>query len=398
MGTIYYQQNNNLDSLSDVSGFSAALNGKTYGLKKQGGRFVPDDVSGGGGDIGGIVPDAGLYLDGANRVGILTSSNSGLMTSSSGLSVLLDPDGGLEKDDSGIKIKDTNTIDSSGPNVIVDNSLTTGVNGVGVNIRPFSGLISDSTGIGVKLGQTLQVASANDNLNVKAGNNITSTSSGVNVNKGAGFTSSNTTLDIGAGDGIVVNANNIAVRYDNATITAPGGILQANFGTIPSFSNYLSYSLSPDQSFNTSTFLKDSSGNPISIPIPNNFGAIVYFRFSVDMNSGSTGLTSPSFINIDYSGSGLTIDYTPQRVSCSNGIFDFNASSVPFHVYFVNNLTSMLRNSSGSSANLAISISNSVSLNGTCVVKEGNIFVYLFPTSPTFQTQYYGNYYPKVCR
>lgn len=350
MGSVYYQQDNDLDSLSNVRGFSSALNGKTYGFKKEGGIFSPLEIDSGSGGVVGVIPDGGLYLDGVNRVGVLLTSDSGLDTDANGLFVKIDPIGGLENNVDGVAIKETDSIDPNGPNVKVD-------------------------------GNTIQIDTTG--IEVIPGNNITVTS-GVGVNKGAGFTTSNTTLDIGAGDGILVNTNNISARIDNSTITAPGGVLQANFGIIPSFSSYLSYTLPGNQIYDSITPINISFGNPLAIPIPNNFGAIVHIRFSCETDSGNVGITAPRFIDLGYSGSGLTIQNTSQNVNCINGVFDYDANPIPFHVWTIQNASNMIQNTSGATVNLNMSIANSAPIGGTsvCTLREGTVQVYLFPISP----------------
>lgn len=159
MGSVYYQENKNLDSLSDVSGFSSALNGKTYGLKKIGGRFYPGDVNSGG-SISGIIPSSGLFLDNSNRVGVLANSSSGLITNSNGLSVLLDNNGGLQKNNNGVGIK------------VGDNSVIVDSSGLKVRVASGSSIGKDSTGyLFLKTGNGLDISSNDGSVSVKVDNN-----------------------------------------------------------------------------------------------------------------------------------------------------------------------------------------------------------------------------------
>lgn len=62
----------------------------------------------------------------------------------------------------------------------------------------------------------------NKAINIGQGGNIVVTTNAVHVNVGMGHTSSLTSLDIGAGDGIIVNPTNVAVKYDNSSIVLNG--------------------------------------------------------------------------------------------------------------------------------------------------------------------------------
>jgi hypothetical protein len=351
MGSIYYQQNKNLDSLSDVSGFSSALNGKTYGFKKQYGRFVPEDISSGSGSISGIIPDGGLYLDGVNRVGVLINDGSGLQVNNSGLSVLADSGGGLEKSINGLKIKESDSIDPSGPNVKTNGSL-----------------VIDSSGVGVK-----------------AGNNIVVSNDGVSVNKGAGFSASNTTLDIGAGSGISVNENNISVRYDNSTITAPGGVLQANFGTIPAFSEMFFDNLFPDQAFGgfgTNTVITSSgSGSDLEIHLPNNWGMLIWF--SIDIQASASGTFMSSIRpEIKFDPDSTPVDrFYVQRMNWWQGTNDGTSRSGTF--YTSHNINAGCYNVSGADIGVKFTI-NHTGPNGTGMsmsILQGIVSWYKFPIS-----------------
>lgn len=284
MGSIFYQQNKNLDSLSDVSGFSAALNGKTYGLKKQGGRFVPEDVSSGEGTLSGIIPNGGLYTDVVNRVGVLTNNVSGLLINGDGVSVNLNTDGGLEKDINGLAIKETNSIDPVGPNVKINNGLDITTNGVGLKTYD-SSLLINNNGVGVNLGNSLSLSvGGSDQVNVKPNRNILVETAGVSLNRGKGFVNSDGALDIGAGDAISVNANNISVKYDNNSITAPNGILQANFPVMPSLPTYGTDNVVQGSLTNGSSYVL--LYNDIVIPPKSIVQGHIFFNVTHKSNSG----------------------------------------------------------------------------------------------------------------
>jgi hypothetical protein len=144
--TLFYGKSNNLDSLSDVKQFSSALNGKTYGLKKIGGIFIPGDVTEGQ-SVSGVIPDGGLYIDLAKRVGILTNNAYSIKTDNNGTDVKIL--NGLEKTATGdiqVKGKTNGAIlsEASGVSVIPnpDSGLSIGSGGIGVRRVTGSGLWS----------------------------------------------------------------------------------------------------------------------------------------------------------------------------------------------------------------------------------------------------------------
>ena len=359
MGSVYYQQDNNLDSLSNVRGFSSALNGKTYGFKKRGGIFSPEEIGGSGGEVSGVIPNGGLYLDGVNRVGVLLNANSALQSDSNGLSVDCDINGGLEVSVDGLKIKDTNSIDSSGPNVKVGNGLEVTTNGVDVKIGDASLTIDPANGLEV------YVASASSVGKDSAGF--------LNVKTGAG-------LERNLTSGI------ISVNYDNTTITLNGsGQLQASGSSVPTLSSYLTYILQQGQVYtNSPTTLNADSGVELNIPCPNNYGLIIYLRFSNDFNSGNVALTGIRQIIIGYSGDGLTIPDPNQPVAFVNSVYNYGGDPVQYHLITKVFTTNIISNTSGSASTCQLSIRLDNAIGGTSLLKilEGTVQVYLFPISP----------------
>lgn len=359
MGSIYYQQDNDLDSLSNVKGFSSALNGKTYGFKKQGGIFIPEDISSGGGGVSGVIPDGGLYLDGANRVGVLLDSDSGLITDSTGLSVLLDPDGGLESTMTGLAIKETDSIDPSGPNVKVDNSMQITSSGVGVKIGDNSLEIDPANGLEVRVAAASAIGK-----------------------DGSGF------LDVKTGDGISKNPTTgvLTANVDGSSITINGsGQLQANFGTIPAFATREVKILFTNFSFGgsgTMATIKDNSNNNITLTIPNNWSAM--FSFNCDIEANSNGITFDTDIRpiISFSSTASLNNTYIQSGDYWQGFNDGGVRSGVFKT--CQNITGAATNQSGSSVSVTFSIAHN-GPNGTGMVMQilgGTYNAFLFPIQP----------------
>lgn len=193
MAMIFADNSFNLDSLSDVKGFSSAYNGITYGLKKIGGTFVPASVQEGQA-VTGIIPNSGLYEDATQRVGVYLKPDSGLNASADGLKVVTG---------------DGLTINNGQVKVVTGGGLTLDNGKVIVNPEQPLKITNDLLTIGLQ---------PND-LDVDSSGNL-----GVNTNFGSGLYASsplglhvdvdNDTIEIG-GNGNKVVANPRSLQFGN---------------------------------------------------------------------------------------------------------------------------------------------------------------------------------------
>ena len=202
----------NLDSLSDVKGFSSAYNGITYGLKKIGGTFIPAEVTEGQ-SVSGVIPGGGLYSDSVNRVGVLLNDSSGLSTSATGLSV---------NAGNGIKIANNSINAYSSSNTIKVNSS----NGIEVNTNHGSGLYSNNT-----YGLRVDV----DNVSTTIGGNGNKVI--VNTNSGSGL-NSNSTL------GLYADIDNDTLQTTINTLNV--NVNSPKFGGVKTNGNPNTLTITPD--------------------------------------------------------------------------------------------------------------------------------------------------------
>lgn len=144
-----------LDSLDDVTGFSNAEVGKTYGLRKDkiGHFFKPVETSGAGSQIN---LSSGLAYNSQNQLGVVLEEPSGLHVTDNGLSIETGTLSSLEKTSSGLGVKtDLNGPLENGANGLTARQITNSglsiTNGLAVNIKTGGGLDIVNNELGIKI-------------------------------------------------------------------------------------------------------------------------------------------------------------------------------------------------------------------------------------------------------